>query len=130
MQRNDLFYKIINNENLFTELLCNLLNFEQNKILSGNKFKEIFFDFLKIKEPEKYECDTQFRTDNNGNPDLIISSDDEIYLIEIKINDAELTKNQPKGYLKEIEEDEEHKKNIYILLSQENIHMNLNLERE
>jgi hypothetical protein len=114
MARDNLFHNIANNENSFTELLCNLLN------LRDIQFKKIFFKFLeKIETPKEYEFDTQYRTDkkqNNGRPDLIISSDEEIFFIEIKINNNGLTKNQPKGYLKELAKMDYKIKNLYFII--------------
>jgi hypothetical protein len=113
MVRNNLFQNIVNDENSFTELLCNLSNIEYLQ------FKEKFFKFLGIKNPEEYDFDTQYRTDkkqNNGRPDLIISSDETIFFIENKINNARLTKNQPKGYLKELAQTNYKEKNLYFII--------------
>ena len=113
MARNNLFQNIVNDENSFTELLCNLLN------MNYIQFKEIFFEFLGIKNPEKYEFDTQYRTEKgqkNGRPDLFISSDDDIIFIEIKTNNTGLTKNQPKGYLKELGKLDFKNKYLYFIV--------------
>jgi hypothetical protein len=113
MVRNNLFQNIVNDENSFTELLCNLLS------LKDLQFKEKFFKFLGIKNPEEYDFDTQYRTDkeqNNGRPDLIISSNETIFFIENKVNNTRLTKNQPKGYLKELVQMDCKEKNLYFII--------------
>ena len=113
MIRYNLFQNIVNDENSFTELLCNLMSFEHLQ------FKEKFFYFLEIKNPEKYDFDTQYRTDkeqNNGRPDLIISSDDTIFFIENKVNNSRLTKNQPKGYLKELAKMNYKEKSLFFII--------------
>jgi hypothetical protein len=119
MARNNLFHNIINDEGTFTDLLCNLLN------LRDIQFTKIFFKFLKITEsPKEYEFDTQHRTNknqNNGRLGLTISSDEEIFFIEIKINNTGLSKNQPKGYLKELAQMDDYKiKNLYFIIPTRN----------
>ena len=106
--RDNIFQNIVNDENSFTELLCNMMRYD--------KFKKIFFEFIDIKDSYKFECETQCQTNNNGRPDFVIHSENDFILIEIKTGDTNLTGNQPKGYIKELcLKPIENKKLIFIL---------------
>jgi hypothetical protein len=105
--RNTIFDNLVNNEDDFTELLCNMLKFKE--------FKIIISEFLGIKNKEVF-IDTQYRTKNNGRPDLVISYDDGIEFIEIKVGDRRLTKNQPEGYIQELSEKNEQNKKLYFII--------------
>jgi hypothetical protein len=105
--RNTIFDNLVNNEDDFTELLCNMLKF--------NEFKIIISDFIGIKDGEIY-IDTQYSTKNNGRPDLVISYDGGIEFIEVKVGDRKLTKNQPEGYIRELVGKDKQSKKLYFLI--------------
>jgi len=91
--RHTIFDNLVNDEDDFTELLCNMVKFEE--------FGDILYDFFGIKNKEKY-IETQYQTKKNGKPDLVIWYDDGIEFIEVKVGDRRLTKNQPEGYIREL----------------------------
>lgn len=112
----NLFYRIVRDENSTTELLCNLLAFKS--------FRDCFL--RKILPPESLDLlgafdyghiNTQFDFGENGIPDLVIDDEENaIIVIEVKIRDASLTDNQPKGYLKHLNSEKCPHKNKWIVL--------------
>lgn len=105
--RNSIFHNLVNNEDDFTELLCNMLKFKD--------FETIFSKFLGI-ESEKIYIETQYRTKKNGRPDLVISYDDGIAFIEVKVGDTKLTNNQPEGYIRGLSSKKEQNKKLYFIV--------------
>jgi hypothetical protein len=105
--RHTIFDNLVNDEDDFTELLCNMVKFEE--------FENILYDFFGIKNKEKY-IETQYQTEKNGIPDLVISYDDGIEFIEVKVGDRRLTKNQPEGYIRELSNRTEKNKKLYFLI--------------
>jgi hypothetical protein len=97
----------VNNEDDFTELLCNMMKYED--------FQNIFSEFFGIKTSEK-KIDTQYITKKNGKPDLVISYDNGIEFIEAKVGDSRLTKNQPEGYIRELGNRLEKTKKLYFII--------------
>lgn len=94
----NIFYKLVNDENSTTELLCNLMRFASfrcaflARLLPGTCFSD---------QIEHAVVDTQITLDSgNGRPDVVIN-DDRIYvLVEIKTDlYCTLTENQPDGYV-------------------------------
>jgi hypothetical protein len=109
--RDNIFQNIVNDENSFTELLCNMMKYDD--------FKNIFLEFIGINDVINFDFDTQYRTGKsqaNGRPDFIVSSENDFIFIEIKIGDANLTRNQPKGYLKELSLMAIENKYLYFIL--------------
>jgi hypothetical protein len=109
--RDNIFQNIITVENSFTELLCNILKY--------NQFRNILLKFIGISDYENYDYDTQYKTkysQKNGRPDFVIYSNDTCYFLENKISDTPLTRNQPKGYLKELSTMNIKNKCLYFLL--------------
>ena len=94
----NIFYKLVNDENSTTELLCNLMSFASfrrallARLLPGSSF---------IDHIEHEDIDTQITLDSgNGRPDVVIDSDRIYSILEIKTElDCTLTENQPDGYL-------------------------------
>ena len=105
--RDTIFDNIIKNEDDFSELFCNMQRF--------NEFKSIIINFIGVKS-KNIVFDTQFRTINNGRPDFVISYDNGIEFIEVKIGDRKLTKNQPEGYIKELLTRKEKNKKLYFII--------------
>lgn len=92
--RTNIFYKVVNNENTTTELLCNLLQFP---VFLNGVLKMLSDD---IEFTEDIEVETQYSINyGKGYPDIRMHSDQVELLIEVKIDHAPLTDNQPKGYL-------------------------------
>jgi hypothetical protein len=109
--RDNLFDKIVNNENDFTELLCNMFKYED--------FKKIFTGFIGINTNYKVSVETQFKTHNrqkNGRPDIAVYYEDAIIFIESKIGNTKLTKNQPEGYIEELKLQKESYKELIFLI--------------
>jgi len=106
--RKTIFDKLIKNENDFTELFCNMTKFED--------FKSLIISFLGIEKNKNPIFDTQYITKNNGRPDLVISFDDGIEFIEVKVDNRKLTKNQPEGYIKELLKRKEANKKLYFVI--------------
>jgi hypothetical protein len=107
--RDTIFDNLVNCENDFTELLCNMIKFKE--------FKNIFSDFIGIKCKDT-NIETQYRTEKNGRPDIVISYNDGdgIEFIEVKVGNSKLTKNQPTGYIKELSGKEEKNKKLHFII--------------
>lgn len=93
-----IFYNIVSDENSFTELFCNLLQYPL--------FREVFIALIKEKTESSdvfFEYEnvlTQFNTENNGIPDILIETDVLTILAENKIDKTRtITENQPISYL-------------------------------
>jgi hypothetical protein len=88
-------------------------------MLKYDEFRNVFYKFIGTKDISNLDHNTQYRTKNkqkNGRPDLVLYSDQEYYFIEIKTEDTKLTKNQPKGYLKELSTMDVEGKYLYFIL--------------
>jgi hypothetical protein len=109
--RDNIFQNIVSDENSFTELLCNMMKYDH--------FKNTFLNFLGINDTINFDFDTQYRTkeyQSNGRPDFVISSGIDFIFIEIKTGNTNLTRNQPKGYLKELSSMTLENKYLYFIL--------------
>jgi hypothetical protein len=113
--RKTIFDKLVNDEDDFTELFCNMLKFKE--------FEAIISDYLGLKNKE-VSVDSQYRTKKNGRPDLVISYDDGIEFIEVKVGDRKLTKNQPEGYIKELSAKNEQNKKLYFIIPKNYYYIN------
>jgi hypothetical protein len=116
--RENIFHKLVNDEDDFTELLCNMFRYKD--------FENIFLKYLKLDIKTKVFCETQFKTKNkqrNGRPDMVISCNNGIAFLEAKVTDSRLTKNQPEGYLKELKNKNEPTKRLYFLLPKNYKHL-------
>ena len=95
----NIFNKVIKSENQFSQLLVNLLNYD-------DRFKEIFESFFELKG-KIGKVDNQKRN-KNGQPDIRFNyydlSNNLIghVIIEVKTKDYKLTDNQPSGYISEL----------------------------
>jgi hypothetical protein len=107
IMRKTVFDNIVNDENDFTELLCNMMKFKE--------FENTFSDFLGLNN-KNIDVNTQYRTEKNGIPDLVITYNDGIVFVEVKIGNSRLTKNQPKGYIEELLDKQEKNKALYFLV--------------
>jgi hypothetical protein len=113
--RNTIFDKLVNDEDDFTELFCNMLKFKE--------FEVLISDYLGLKN-KKVSVDTQYKTKKNGIPDLVISYDNGIEFIEVKVGDRRLTKNQPEGYIKELSVRKEQNKKLYFIIPKNYYYIN------
>lgn len=107
----NIFDNIITNENSLTELFKNYLRF---KI-----FREAFVNLV-IPDIDKTEIihdyfQTQFYTDKNGIPDLVLSTDEYEYVFEIKVHNTSLTNNQPLGYLDYLKNVDKPNKGLFLI---------------
>lgn len=130
----NIFFNLIKNETLLTEVFCNFMRY---KI-----FRDLFIDIVneKIKNQENkidksivkfQDFDTEVALKENeeklGRIDLQLKVNDEIYLFEIKIETfTSLTKNQPKSYLEFLEDKNE---NLFFILPKGYFHKNKILEK-
>jgi len=105
--RNTIFYNIVKNENDFTELLCNMTKFME--------FKNILANFFGIKGNIR-SIKTQLIDEEYGRPDLEIEFEDGFTIIEVKVRNSNLTKNQPAGYIKILKKRTEKVKKLFFLI--------------
>jgi len=112
--RNTIFDNLVKNENNFTELLCNMMRF--------NKFKKIFLEYLGSNNNDIF-IETQRKSDKNGKPDLFIKYEDGYEIIEVKTQNSGLTRNQPKGYIKELIEKDVTTKKLHFLIPKNYSHL-------
>ncbi len=110
---NNIFFRLVRDEQTLTELLCNMLNY---KII-----KDIFFGVIFDKQiPNNIDYNNihfPYPLYNKSIPDLAIINDDLECLIEIKVKiRTELTPNQPGGYLQYLNECAKKKKLLIFLI--------------
>lgn len=107
----NIFDNIVTSENSLTELFRNFLRFKT--------FRQAFvgIDILGIQRSEINHDDfeTQFYTETNGIPDLILSNDDYEYAFEIKVHNTALTYNQPLGYLDYLQNSPKQNKGLFLI---------------
>jgi hypothetical protein len=109
----NIFWRIVNNEDSTTELLCNLFQFDEFKNIflqllcdKGIEIPDIDFDSVNA------QCSTEF-----GRPDIVIEGNDHILAIENKTDvNRELTSQQPEGYLKFLVDKPQKNKAILFLI--------------
>jgi len=110
----NIFYKLVKDENSFTELFINLFQFQI--------FRSFFEEYISIKCNIKlcsirYEdISSQNRTDEYGIPDVKFVTDKAIILLENKVeNYRHLTEHQPESYLEYLLDEEYNNKNRILL---------------
>lgn len=107
-----IFESIVKIENEFTLLTCSLLKYKP--------FKSLFLRFLFGRNYPDIGYDsfyTQYDLGDYGVPDVAIANSEIEVLMEIKVNNTILTKNQPDNYLKYlIEEVEKSKKKFFFFI--------------
>jgi len=98
-RHNIILYNVLNQEVIFEEYFCNLLQIQE--------FKELFLLFAKIDNSKI--CYHNFNTEvqlkgQYGRADLYLNFDNQEYIFEIKNKcNTNLTDNQPKNYLKHLD---------------------------
>ncbi len=98
----NIFYKLVRDENSATELLCNLMRFAafRRPLLS------LLFSEQCAGKIEYGAIDTQYHLDGSGRPDLVIDSDEVFAFVEVKVEKGcGLTGHQPTGYLDALRND-------------------------
>jgi hypothetical protein len=92
----NVFYNLVTDENSTTELLCNLLRFDEFRL----PFLRLFLSEATASEVSWGDIDTQGGLFNCGIPDLRIENDKLLVLLEVKVTPhLELTSHQSKSYL-------------------------------
>lgn len=120
-----IFNNIVKDENDFTQLLCNMMQFKE--------VREAFLSLIDINEEKQKNInfehfETEYSLGDNGRVDLAILTDTIITFVEVKINDAPLQDNQPatsdkenwKGYLESLNNDYQEFEQILVFLTKEN----------
>lgn len=115
-KRGMILYNVLNQEVVFEEYFCNLLQFSE--------FKNLFLDFVNIenKNIEYENFNTEVVLSNEyGRADLFLKVEKNIFIFEIKNKCyTALTKNQPNGYLKYLEY---KNKQLYFLVPRQYEHI-------
>lgn len=111
-RNNIILYNVLNKEVVFEEYFCNLLRIDY--------FRSMFIDFISKRNPIlddfiiKYEhFDTEITLNENnknfGRADLFLQVEEQKFIFEIKNKEwTKLTYNQPTGYLKYLDNKNEH----------------------
>lgn len=108
-RENMILYNVLNQEVIFEEYFCNLLQI--------SRFKDLFLDFLNEnnhsfdKEVIQYKhFNTEINLDNDfGRADLFLKFQNQEFIFEIKNkNNTSLTDNQPSNYLKHLKHKNSH----------------------
>jgi hypothetical protein len=111
-RHNIALYNVLNQEVVFEEYFCNLLQFDD--------FRDLFIDFINEQSFIKfdknkikyYDFNTEVKIEDDGRADLFLNYENQGYIFEIKNKDkTKLTDNQPKGYLKYL-----GNKNLFFLI--------------
>jgi hypothetical protein len=97
MPRNQsVFHNVVTDENSTTQLLCNLLQFDDFRA----PFLELILPGVDSSEVVWGHIDTQIVYDKCGRPDIRIRNESVLALIEVKVGqNTDCTENQPKGYM-------------------------------
>lgn len=122
MREVNIFHNIITNENSCTELFCNLL---ADKIFR-NTFLSRFLSKKQLDTLSYNNIETQLglQGDEKGRPDINISNENIELYIEIKIDNAPLTNNQPSSYLSALSAKSCVSKTLLFILPPDYIHLN------
>lgn len=130
MRIKNIFHRVVRNEDDYTELFSNLLDYKS--------FRLFFCDFIVRKNSnlkfdfEYGDITTQFTSQESGRPDIVIENDDTLILIENKVEtNTRLTGNQPSGYIDLIRELGTTKscKGLIFILPRKYIHESLIISR-
>lgn len=107
----NIFEKLLNCEDDYSDALCNLLSFdEMNKILIT------LLDIENLKSIDNDNIVTRLNTNKFGNPDIKYEDEKICIIFEVKINTWQsLTDNQPNGYLSYLAEFTNKEKYIVLL---------------
>ena len=93
----NVFHNIVTDENTTTELLCNLLQFDDFRA----RFLQLTLPDVDTSEVVWDHIDTQIDHGEYGRPDIQIRNGKILALIEVKvIAGLETTENQPQGYMR------------------------------
>jgi len=134
----NIFFNIVRNETSLTEVFCNLMYYksfrnhfinyvkQQNSNFNINPTNVVFENFETERDfGEDFDNTTNEKDKKIGRGDLILSVDDRIFIFEFKIETTtKLTKNQPNGYLKYLEKENQPKDNLYFILPKDYTHKN------
>lgn len=110
------FDSIVTNENSFTELFKNFLRFKPFR----QAIVRLLDDSVDAESIDHDNFDTQFTISEFGRPDLALTTEETEILIEIKVYNTSLTKNQPKGYYAYLKTKSEAKTKGLVLIIPEN----------
>jgi hypothetical protein len=108
----NIYFGVVRNENSMTELFCNYMQFK----IFRDEFSKMFLNESEKATIQYEHFSTQFTLNNNSRPDMAIINDKIDVLIEIKVDNAELTDNQPKSYLKYLSESTKRVKCLIFLI--------------
>lgn len=134
-RNNMVLYKVLNQEIVFEEYFCNLLQFED--------FRDLFIDFLNQNDNifeknsimyENFDTEVKLKNENeneneDGRADLFLKYNNQEYILEIKNKDrTSLTVNQPNGYLHYLKNISSNN-NLFFLVPRNYIHKKEIIER-
>lgn len=92
----NIFEDVANNEDSITALFKNLLRFKPFR----KSFLELLGCHFKAENIRFEDFETQFRTESDGIPDIVLKNDEIQFLFEVKVYVyRKLTENQPNGYI-------------------------------
>jgi len=114
----NIFSGVITNENSMTELLSNFMAYKpfRNAVLS------LFLDRCQMDSINYQDISTQYVLNNNSRPDMVIINDEYEILFEVKTGNADLTDNQPTGYLEHLLTVNKNNKWLVLLIPPKYIH--------
>ena len=127
-RNNMILYNVLNQEVVFEEYFCNLLQFDD--------FRDLFISFINQQSKSSFfhKKDIQYKNFNTeialenekyGRADLFLKYANQEYIFEIKNKDrTNLTPNQPIGYLKYLQN-----QNLFFLIPRNYIHKKVIIER-
>ncbi len=117
---NNVFNKLVKNENTLTECFRNLLGYKS--------FLKLFLLFLKNKCGDisfsSDEIETQKDLSEYGKPDIYIENNKTVIIIENKLKYTSLTNNQPLSYLQYLINNDKQFKYLIFIISKVYIHLN------
>jgi hypothetical protein len=109
----NVFHKLVSNENSTTQLLCNLLQFDDFRAM----FLELIIPGIDSSEAAGSHIDAEIAYDECGRPDIRIRSENVLALIELKVRkDTSCTVNQPQEYMKFLREQNEPIRRLVFLI--------------
>ncbi|MGH9670305.1 MAG: hypothetical protein ACRD3A_09350 [Terriglobales bacterium] len=116
----NIFHNLVTDENSTTELLCNLMRFSafRRPLLA-----RLFSDAISLQIGWD-DIETQVELGDCGRPDLRVSNERVLALVEIKVSQYQgLTDNQPGGYFEFLAKDETPERWLVFLVPRTWIHL-------
>ena len=111
-RHHSVFYKLVTDENSTTQLLCNLLQFDDFRVA----FLQLILPGIDLAEVKWGHIRPQIRYLNSGQPDIQIRNERVFVLIEVKVTADRDCTDQPSRYIELLREQKEPIRRLVFLV--------------